>query len=207
MSITNLDELNEMHLDVLREIGNIGSGNAATALSQLIGTKIDMTPPTVRLLEINDAAEALGGAEKVVLTGFVRLTGDIDAVMMLVMGEGFISSILELLIGDGSLDPMNISEMKKSAIAEISNIMIASYSKSIADISGMFINISVPSITYDYIGAIISVPIVEMGAVSDKILFIQDDYIGTVEKSSANMMLVPSIESLNKLMSNLGIEL
>lgn len=207
MSITNLEELNEMHLDVLREIGNIGSGNAATALSQLLGKKIDMTPPTVRLLNLDDAAEAMGGHENTVLTCFVRLTGDIDAIMMFIMGEKFISNILEFLIGDGQLEPMNMSEMKKSVIAEIGNIMVAAYSNSIADISGLFVNISVPSITYDYVGAILSVPVVEMGSVSDKILLIQDDYVGTVDTSSANMMLVPSIDSLNKLMSSLGIDL
>lgn len=207
MSITSLEQLNEMHLDVLKEIGNIGSGNAATALSQLLDMKVDMTPPTVKLLNIYDAAGALGGLERAVLSILVRLTGDIDAVMMFVMEEEFISSILQILIGDGQLEPMNMSELKRSAISEIGNIMIAAYAKSIAEISGMFIQISVPAVTYDYVGSILSVPAVEMGAVSDKILFIQDDYFGASETSSANMMLVPSIESLNKLMNSLGIEL
>ncbi|MCR4925511.1 MAG: chemotaxis protein CheC [Clostridiales bacterium] len=206
--MTSLEQLNEMHLDVLREIGNIGSGNAATALSQFLGVKVDMTTPTVRLLGIYDAADALGGLERATLAMLVRLTGDIDAIMMFIMDEAFISSILNILLGDGTLDPMNMSEMQRSVISEIGNIMIAAYAKSIAEISGLFINISVPAITYDYIGSMLSVPAVEMGAASDKILFIEDDYFGETEMaSSANMMLVPSIPSLNKLLESLGIEL
>lgn len=209
MSITSLEQLNDMHLDMLKEIGNIGSGNAATALSQLLDMKVDMAVPDVRLLNIYDAAGALGGLERAVLSILVRLSGDIDAVMMFVMEEEFISSILKILIDDGELDPLNMSELKRSAISEIGNIMIAAYAKSIAEIAGLTIHISVPAVTYDYVGSILSVPAVEMGAVSDKILFIQDDYFGTSKSanSTANMMLVPSIPSLNKLLESLGIEL
>ena len=83
MSIQNLEQLNEMHIDVLKEIGNIGAGNAATSLSQMLNTPVDMTTPTVRILDINDAASALGGPENVVIGILAKLGGDIEGIMNL----------------------------------------------------------------------------------------------------------------------------
>ncbi len=207
MSIQNLEQLNEVHIDVLKEIGNIGAGNAATSLSQMLNTTVDMTTPNVRILDINDAANALGGPENVVIGILAKLAGDIEGIMMFIIEQNFAKSALISMLGVEEVSCDKLSEMELSAISELGNIMIAAYTGSISTLSQLQIKTSVPAITVDMVGAILSVPAIEMGSVSDKIIFIEDDFLSGNNDVTANMMLVPSIESLNTLMGKLGIEL
>lgn len=203
----NLDQLNEMHLDVLKEIGNIGAGNAATSLSQLLNTTVDMTVPTVRILDINDAATALGGPENVVIGILTKLYGDIDGIMMFIIEQEFAKTALEALLGEKTVQYEKLSEIELSAISEIGNIMIAAYTGSISTLSGLRIKTSVPALSVDMVGAILSVPAIEMSSVSDRIIFIQDDFLNRKNDVSAKMLLVPTMESLRRLMEQLGINL
>ena len=207
MTIQDLGQLNEMHIDVLKEIGNIGAGNAATSLAQMLDRKVDMETPVVRILDICEADKALGGPETPVVAILVELTGDIHGIMMFIVDQNFTQSLLEALLGESGNNFLNLTEMESSALQEIGNIMIGSYANSIATMSGLEIKISVPAVTSDMVGALLTVPAAEMGTVSDKIIFIEDDFISSNETISANMMLIPDIDSLNKLMNSLGITL
>lgn len=207
MSILNLEQLNDMHIDVLKEIGNIGAGNAATSLSQMLNMAVDMTVPTVRILDINDAANALGGPENAVIGILAKLYGDIEGIMMFIIEQNFAKTVLTSLLGEEEVSCEKLTEMELSAISEIGNIMIAAYTGSIGTLSQLNIKTSVPAITVDMVGAILSVPAIEMSSVSDKIIFIEDDFISDDKNVTANMMLVPTMDSLSRLMQKLGIEL
>lgn len=207
MAIENLSQLNEMHIDVLREIGNIGAGNAATSLSQMLNREVDMVTPVVRILDISEADRALGGPETPAVAILVELYGDITGIMMFVIGQDFTQALLEALLGEDKANCNHLSEMEYSALSEIGNIMISSYAASIASLSNLEIKISVPAVTVDMVGALLTVPAAEMGSVSDKIIFIEDDFLSENKNISANMMLIPDIASLNKLMNSLGIQL
>lgn len=207
MSILNLEQLNDMHIDVLKEIGNIGAGNAATSLSQMLNTEVDMTVPTVRILDINDAANALGGPENAVIGILAKLYGDIEGLMMFIIEQDFAKAALTSLLGVKEVSCDKLSEMELSAISEIGNIMISAYTGSIGTLSQLSIKTSVPAITVDMVGAILSVPAIEMSSVSDKIIFIEDDFLSDNKDVTANMMLVPTMDSLSRLMQKLGIEL
>ncbi|MVB09758.1 CheY-P phosphatase CheC [Caprobacter fermentans] len=207
MAIENLSQLNEMHIDVLKEIGNIGAGNAATSLSQMLNREVDMVTPIVRILDISEADRALGGPETPVVAILVELGGDIGGIMMFVIEQEFTQSLLEALLGESKANCTELTEMEYSALSEIGNIMIGSYAASIAALSNLEIKISVPAVTVDMAGALLTVPAAEMGAVSDKIIFIEDDFLSASKTISANMMLIPDIASLNKLMNSLGIQL
>ncbi|HEX2985430.1 MAG TPA: chemotaxis protein CheC [Caproiciproducens sp.] len=207
MSFVNLDKLNDMHLDVLKEIGNIGAGNAATSLSQMLNMEVDMTVPTVRILDINDAATALGGPENAVIGILAKLYGDIEGIMMFIIEQNFAKTVLASLLGVQDVSCDHLTDMELSAISEIGNIMISAYAGSISTLSQLNMKTSVPAVTVDMVGAILSVPAIEMSSVSDKIIFIQDDFLSNHNDVSANMMLVPSMDSLSRLMQKLGIEL
>ncbi|WP_312693459.1 chemotaxis protein CheC [Caproiciproducens sp.] len=207
MSIQNLEQLNEMHIDVLKEIGNIGAGNAATSLSQMLDMEVDMTTPVVKILDITDAANMLGGPENVVIGILSKLGGDIEGIMMFIIEQDFAKSVLKSLLGVQEVSCDKLSDMELSAISEIGNIMISAYTGSIGTLSTMNMKTTVPAVTVDMVGAILSVPAIEMGSVSDKIIFIEDDFLSGKDNVTANMLLVPSIESLNRLMEKLGIEL
>lgn len=207
MAIEDLGQLNEMHIDVLKEIGNIGAGNAATSLAQMLNREVDMQTPNVRILEIGEAYRAMGGPEVPVVAILAKLYGDIDGIMMFVIQEDFTRALLETLLGEKVADCGQLNDMERSALSEIGNIMIGSYAGSIAALSGLTIKISVPAVASDMVGAVLTVPATEMSTVSNKIIFIEDNFLSSNQAISADMMLVPDIHSLNKLMNSLGIEL
>lgn len=207
MAIENFGQLNDVQIDVLKEIGNIGAGNAATSLAQMLNREVHMAMPVVRILDIRDADRALGGPETPVTAILVKLYRDISGIMMFVIEQEFVRMLLEALLGTARTEDKKFSEMEYSALSEIGNIMIGSYAASIASLSGLEIKLSVPAVTTDMAGALLTVPAAEMGSVSDKIIFIEDDFLSASRSISANMMLVPDIASLNKLMNSLGIQL
>ena len=203
----SIDELNEIHLDVLREIGNIGAGNAATSLSQMLNAEVNMSVPKVRILDISDAATALGGPENPVIGILTKISGEIDGLMMFIVGQSFAGAVLESLLGEKQVSYAALTAMQLSAISEIGNIMISAYLGSISTLSQMSIKSSVPAIAVDMVGALLSVPAIEMRTVSDKIIFIQEDFLSSADDITSNMMLIPSMESLDRLMQKLGIQL
>lgn len=205
MPIEDLGQLNEMHIDVLKEIGNIGAGNAATSLSQMLNRQVNMVTPVVRILDISQADRALGGPETPVVAILTELHGDINGIMMFVIEQEFTQSLLKALLGESRADCANLSDMEYSALSEIGNIMIGSYANSISSLSNLEMTISVPAVKADMVGALLTVPAAAMGSVSDKIIFIEDDFLSESKTISANMMLIPDIASLNTLMNSLGI--
>lgn len=207
MAIEDFGQLDEMHIDVLKEIGNIGAGNAATSLAQMLNRKVSMTTPDVKILEIGEAYRAMGGPEVPVVAILAELYGDIDGVMMFVIQQSFTRSLLEALLGEQGAECGNLTDMERSAFAEIGNIMIGSYTASVAALSGLTIKISVPAVASDMVGAILTVPATEVGTASNRIIFIEDNFISSNQSVSANMILMPDLHSLNKLMNSLGIEL
>ena len=205
MTIKNFEQLNEMHIDILREIGNIGAGNAATSLSQMLMKKVDMAVPEVKLLDINEAIDIMGGPENVVLGILIRMSLDLEGMVMFLLKRDFVCLVVNSLLGTNIERFEDIGEMELSALSEIGNIMIASYINSIASLTGMTIDISVPALTIDMSGAILSVPAIEYANVSEKIVFIQEKFFADKDSVDSHILLVPSVESLNKLLQRLGI--
>lgn len=207
MTIDNMDKFNEMHFDVLKEIGNIGAGNSATALSMMLDQSIGMDVPKVRTVSFDDAIAELGGAERVCLGTLITLSQDVQGMMMFIMEQRFAYKILNVLMGREFDSFEELTEMDFSAICEIGNIMGAAYVNAIATLTGLTIDISTPSITVDMLGAIMSVPAIEFGKVGDKLLYIEEVFDNNNEKVKSSMILIPEMESLNKIMSCLGIEI
>ena len=207
MSIHQYDDLNSMHFDVLRELGNIGSGNAATALSSMMGRAIDITVPTVKVLDYSEAIEFLGGPEHIVVGMLVRMEGDIEGMILFVLEKEFAGIVLKSFFGKDLADITEMDEFDISALNEIGNIMSGSYVNALSSISGMTINISVPSLTVDMLGAIMSVPAIEFAAVSDKVLFIDETFIIGEDTIQSNMILIPEMDSLAVLLQRLGVDI
>lgn len=207
MSINNIEELDEMQIDVLTELGNIGSGNAATSLSSFMGKEISIKVPNVRILGFNEVADYVGGSENVVMGLLVKVYGDIDGMIMYIFDSNFISGVLKTFFGKDFSSFTEIDEMEMSALSEIGNIMAGSYVNAISSMTGLTINISSPSVCIDMAGAILSVPSIEFARVGNKVLFIDDSF--GINKNSdeikSNMILIPEMQSLNKLFERLGV--
>lgn len=207
MAIQNVEQLQDMHLDVLKEIGNIGSGNAASALSELIQCNTDITVPTVKMLDFSEAVNFLGGPENIVIGMLVGIKGDITGMMLYVLQKSFASKMTGMLFGSEIEDLTNMNEMESSFISEVGNIMAASYVNALSQLTGMVIDISVPMMTVDMVGAILSVPAVEFAQVGNKVLFIDDGFVIGDGEIKSNMILIPEMHSLETLFTRLGVSI
>ena len=205
MAIGKYEDLNDMQIDVLREVGNIGSGNATTALSSMVGKLIDIEVPSVKVLDFNDAIEAVGGPEKVIAGLLIRINGDIDGMIMFLFEQNLISMIVSTFFGAEPQDIFSLSEAELSAINEMGNIMAGSYVNAIAQLAGLTIDVEPPSLTIDMLGAIMSVPAIEMGEMGDKLLFIDNNMKIDDTSIQSKMLLLPTIDSLDHLLEKLGV--
>lgn len=207
MKIDKLKQLNDTHIDVLREIGNIASGNAATSLATMTALPIDMAVPKVNILSIEQASTLLGGPENVKVGILAKFEGDIKGIMMFLMEQKFTAEIVKTLLGIDISFNEPLGDMEISVISEIGNILIASYVNAIASMTGLYINISVPAVSVDMVGALLSVPPLEITPISDEIIFVEGVLIDLNKQVSSNILLVPNIDSLNIMMTRLGIDI
>ncbi|HBD64647.1 MAG TPA: chemotaxis protein CheC [Clostridiales bacterium] len=202
----NTLELNEIHIDVLKEIGNIGAGNAATSLSQMLSKRIDMNVPEVSLLNYDDIIDSIGGAENVVVGILVGFEGEIDGIILFLLKKEFVHLILNSLMGTELKSFEDISEMEMSALSEIGNIMVSSYVNSISSLTNMKIDITVPSLNIDMSGALLDAVTAEFSEAADKVIFIREKYFCQDETVYSHMLLLPNTTSLKILLTRFGIE-
>ncbi|MEW9124650.1 MAG: chemotaxis protein CheC [Thermotaleaceae bacterium] len=203
MGIT-LDQLNSMQLDVLKEIGNIGAGNAATALAEMINKKIDMNVPKVQILEFKEVPELIGGAETVVCGIYFRVEGDLDGHIMFLLALKS-SKLLTNMLMSKSDEAETLDEIEQSAIQEIGNILSGSYVSSLSALTNLNMKISIPSLAIDMAGAILSVPVIQYGHVGDKVLLIETELMEGNNEVKGFFFLIPDVDSFETLLSSLGV--
>lgn len=206
MALKNYDDLNEMQLDALCEIGNIGSGNAASALSLMLGSPVDIAVPKIKILDLEDVIKNLGGPEQLLVGLLLFLDGDVTGMIMFLLHKEFAHMVLNTLMGGTFEEGEEVDEMSESAIREVGNIMAASYINAMAELTGLAINISVPSLSIDMAGSILSVPAIYYANISDKIIFIEDEFNQDAEHASSQILLIPEVDSLQKIMTSLGLD-
>lgn len=204
MSNINLDQIDSMQFDVLKEIGNIGAGNATTALSTMINGKVDMNVPNVALLEFKDLPDMVGGAENIVVGILITLDGEINGMMMFMMEQKSAYHLVNLLMGK-SIEDEVFSEMEYSALKEIGNIIAGAYLSSLSTLINIRIDASVPYMSIDMAGAILSVPAIEFGKVGDKALIIETQFSKDDSDVNGYFILIPTLESYSVILSSLGL--
>ncbi|WP_168122232.1 chemotaxis protein CheC [Paenibacillus sp. HB172176] len=193
-------------LDVLKEVGNIGAGNAATALSKLLGKPVDMAVPKVSLLAFEEVAERVGGSEQIVLAVFLRVEGEAPGNMFFIIEEQSAKRILRQLLSMRHEDEEeSYSEMELSAICEIGNILAGSYLSSLADFTQLSMQPSVPGIAHDMAGAILSYGLMQYGEMGDSALLIETTFLEDCESLEGHFFLIPDPESFNKIFRALGV--
>lgn len=205
MRIKNYDELNFLEIDTLREIGSIGTGNAATALSQLLQKEVRITMPEVRIMGYNEAIEWIGGAEEITAGVLMRLGGEINGIMLSVQQLDFVNLVLDSMLGQSIKEYMELHEMECSALIEVGNIMISTFINALSGLAEIGINLTVPAFTVDMQGAIMAVPMAEFGGQSDYIMTIGGNFVCENKQVPCRLLLSPDVRSLNFLLRKLGV--
>jgi len=198
-----LDDLNNIQLDVLKEIGNIGAGNAATALAKMLNRKVDMNVPKVEILEFREVAELLGGAEIPVSGIYFRFDGDLTGNIMFMLNLESSKRLTNIVTGKSD-DSDILDEIDQSALQEIGNILSGAYVSSITTLTNLNMKISVPSLAIDMAGAILSVPIIQYGQMGDKVLLIETEFQEGDNDVKGFFFLIPDYEFFEVLLKRLG---
>lgn len=204
MGNMSLEQVTETYYDVLKELGNIGAGNAMTALSQMLQTKVDMKVPQVRLLEFSEVSEMMGGEELIMVGVFLGVEGDITGSMMFMVEEQTARHLIQKITMGMLPSGSEFEEMGLSAMKEVGNIITGAYLNSLSTLTNLKIFPTPPALTVDMAGAILSVPAIQFGIFGDKILLIQSQFHDEIQLDGY-FILIPDMESYAKILTSLGL--
>lgn len=208
MSKIDLEKLEDSQFDVLKEIGNIGAGNATTALATMLNIKVEMSVPNVALLPFDNISSFIGSEEQTVVGILLEIQGDIDGMMMFLFdmksAHHLVNSLMMRDVHQDENGMADFSEMEMSALNEIGNIVSGSYLSALSGLTGMKMVSSVPALSIDMLGALLSVPAIEFGKYGDKLLMIQSEF-GEDDFVTGYFLLIPELESYDKILTSLGM--
>jgi chemotaxis protein CheC len=203
----SFEQINDSYMDILKELGNIGAGNAATSLSEILNRRIDMSVPKARIVGFNELERIIGPEDFLVAATYLEFTGDIQGTIMFVLSRDSAKNLLLLLMGyEVSSEEGDVfSEFEVSALQEVGNILAGAYLGAVSRFTKLTMKLSVPSFAFDMIGAVLSVPLIEFGYLSDKALFIETDFINGCDSIKGDFLVIPDMESYSTVLKSLGV--
>ena len=204
MENLDLKNLSVQYMDVLKEIGNIGAGNATTSLASMLQCRIDMAVPEVKLIEVDELAESLGGKERVMTAIYLEVEGDITGNIIFLLEKGSAGFLVSKMMGK-EIGPDDFNEMELSCVKEISNIIAGSYLNSLSTLTKLKIYPSVPHMQMDKVDTLLHAP---MSGTKDneQILFIQTEFTND-SQLGGYFVMIPDVESYEKILGALGISI
>ena len=195
----------DTELDILREIGNIGAGHAATALSKLLGRPIEMAVPRASLVPFGEIAEKAGGEEAVVAAVYFRIEGDAPGNLFFLMPVASAERLLAKLTGREREAGAPFSEMEISALSEIANILAGSYLTSLSDFTKLTFLPTIPGFAVDMAGAILNVGLLQFGVMGDCALLIETALREGSEEVGGRLFMIPDPDSFATIFTSLGV--
>ena len=201
-----MQDLSPFQLDALKEIGNMGAGNAATAFSTLLNKKIDMTVPQVTILPFDQVAETMGGAESLVAGVFLVVTGGAPSNFLFILPSSSALVLVDMLTGstheEGAIE---LTEMDQSALMEIGNILTGSYLNALGAFTNLVLIPSPPALAYDMANALLNEVLIEIGQVDDYAIIIETEFFECTRTVKGHFFLIPNPGSLQIILERLGV--
>jgi len=197
-------EISAIRLEALKEIGNIGSGHAATSLSSMLQTKIDMSVPKVWLVPLERLPEALGKMDQTKVALYLKVEGDAPGKAIFVLSVESAQMITQKLMGMIEAPNIHCDEMAQSALREVGNILVSSFVIALTQLSGILLQPSTPALGIDMIGAMIDAVLLEEGSVDDNVLII-DTKLSGLQDMEGKFLFIPDKGSLEQLLGVFGI--
>ncbi|MCU9600736.1 chemotaxis protein CheC [Pallidibacillus thermolactis] len=211
--MVNKETLNQTALDVLKEVGNIGAGNAATALSKLVKKRLQMKVPSVQIVTFNEMMEMVGGPDESVAAIFLQIEGDLKGNMFFVLPIEQASLFVRQLTGSVkfSFQEPPYSDIALSAFQEMGNIVAGSYLSALSDLLQIQVVPTVPDVGIDMFGAIISYGLLEISKESDYAIVIDTEIIESYSNHQSespikgHFFLMPDTDSYRYILTKLGV--
>ncbi|AZO95560.1 CheY-P-specific phosphatase CheC [Iocasia frigidifontis] len=205
MSGDLIENITSMQKDALKEIGNIGAGNAATAFAQVLDTEIDMTVPSVDITPISEVPEVTGQIEQKVVSVLLKVMGEAPGSILLILSEESSKNLLSIMMNNGS-EIEDFTEVEISALKEIGNILSGSYLNAINQMTGLNLIQSIPGFSYDMAGAILTTSMISLFEESDYALLIETKFINNGKEIEGYFFYIPDSGSLEKILKALGFD-
>jgi chemotaxis protein CheC len=199
-------DLSPLQLDALREIGNIGAGNSATALSQIINKKIDMNVPKVAFVPIEEVPDLVGGPDTIVVGVFLRVYGKAPSNILFLMPQKSAFYLVDTLLGKTKGTTQKLDAMDESALKEIGNILSGAYLNAFFNFTHISMLPSIPAMAMDMAGAILNVVLIKLGQMGDQAMVIETEFLSEEEGINGHFFLVPDPGSLSTLIKAVGVE-
>lgn len=202
--------LSETELDVMREISNIGAGNAATALAELLADRITISVPTLQIINLNRIASIVGGAETEVVGIVLAIHGDIDGMILFLLEQRICNRLLGSLFAlarqpKHDCDLLNLDELSISALMELGNIISGAYVSALSALLDLDIRVTPPAIAHDMAGAILSYPASVLGISGDQVMIVREDFDDGQDQLTCHLLIMPSPDSLDLIMKRLQV--
>lgn len=189
----------DLQLDALRELANIGSGTAGTALSSLLGRSVDISVPKADALDLADAVDAAGPAEQLVWAVVVGVDGDLDATALLIIGEQDAGTICGLL----GVEPG--TDTGRSALEEVGNILVASYVGALGAMTGLELDLRPPASACDMLAAVVASVLAASGDGRDMAIMLDSELRVDSDEVALSFMLLPTPEGVDELLHRIGV--
>ena len=202
----SLEDVNNIYVDVLREIGNIGAGNATTAIASMLGLRIDMNVPKVELMDASKLGSAICPEDEIIVGIFLEVQTDIEGSMMFLLKMGSAQYLVNKLMMRDADYKAEFDEMDLSALKEIGNIIAASYLSALSGMTRLAITPSIPYIAVDMAASILSVPAIQFGQFGDNALLIETEF-GDDVMIDGYFILMPEQDSYDKILTALGLSM
>lgn len=200
------DQLNEMRLDVLKEIGNIGAGNAATALSNMIEKNVGIEVPKVHVVDLAEIYKVFTSPEEIAASTIVPIKGEAPGKMLMIFNSESAKKLISFLIGQKPEDITELDEMQSSVLKEIGNIMCSSYIIALSNFTSLFMETDVPMLVVDMLGAVIAETSILASEEYDDVIMVENILkIKDSKNISGFLTMFPQHGSLEKIFSKLGI--
>lgn len=200
-------KLSSLQLDALKEVGNVGAGNAATALSQIINRKIDMTVPKVAILPLGDVPDVVGGPEIMVAGVYLRVFGPAPSSILFLLPRESAFALVDMLMGRERGLTDHLDSMDESALLEIGNILAGAYLNALSFFTKFTLLPSIPALAMDMAGAILSVILSQLGQMGDHALVIETEFSTEGDGGvKGHFFLIPDPGSLGTILAAIGVK-
>lgn len=205
-----LDALSEMQYDALREVGSIGAGHAATALSQLVDHRVELGVPELQILAVTEIPMLFGGSEQLVAAVYDRLLGDLSGSVVLLLDRGSALALVDLLRNRAVGTTRSLGADEGALVTHAASLLIAAYIQSIARLTDVSLLPGRPAFALDMVGAILQAVATEAGLKADDALVIRTEFRSdesSEEEQVVDVFLffLPDAESLEILLGRLGV--
>jgi len=200
-----VSNLSNMQIDALREIGNVGAGNAATSLSMLLNRPVQMKVPRVSIVLLDKVWEVIGEPEELIAGIYLRVQGAAPGSMLFILPWENACKLVDILLGKDEGSTRELGEIERSALMEVGNILVATYLNALNMFTGLEFYPSVPALATDMQGAIISAVVLPLAEVGDYVLIVETEYTENGRQIVGHLLFLPDPGSLTTILAKVGV--